>query len=712
MRIVCKLPLLIVSLALLSAAISGLSAYTKSSSQLIEASEARLSGLAEARRGQVSAMLETLGQDAEIFATNTAVIEALRDFVDAVITLQKSSGNAATYLTKTYVEGNPNPPGKRHLSSGAMDISDWGGAHVRHHPAFVKIMETRGLSDILLIDSIGHVVYSTAKNVDLMQDLRADAYKTTSAGRLFERIFKNPRGASLHFADLGHYAPAGAPVALVAAPISSSGDEFLGAIMLEIPLAKLNSILNEPSGLGNSGEAILIGADGYRRNDSRFVAGGKALRARIDNAATRAGLGGEKGVVATEDAAGRHLLAAHVPLAFLGTGWALILQSDVDEILAPVTSTRDFMLLGGFVTLVIAGAIGFVFAGRITRPISAITMAMNSLAQGDTSVRIPSSDSRDEVSEMALAVLVFKDNAIEMRRLQDSQEEMKRQGEVERRQTLNDLADHFGASISSVVETVTAAATELETAATSMTALAEEVSQKSSAASQAAEHTTANVESVAAAAEELTASVAEIGHHVGRASAIADTAVEEADRANSIIQGLAEAANRIGEVVTMISTIAGQTNLLALNATIEAARAGDAGKGFSVVAGEVKNLANQTASATEEISRQIASVQRATSDAVGAIQVISGTIGDINSIAVTIAEAVHSQNDATRDIARNINEAAASTRDVSDNVSGVNQAANQSHASAGTVMGSVKTLSGQADSLRTGVTEFLNTIRT
>ncbi len=711
MRIAQKLPIVIVSLVLASATLSGLVAYSRSSSQLVDASKARLSGLAEARRGQVVAMFEAFGQDAEILAANAAVVSAVKSMADAVLAMDRSTHQTAKTVRETYIDRNPNPAGKRYLLSGSMDPTEWGMAHTDYHPTFRKILERRGLGDILLVNSVGRVVYTTAKNTDLLEDMTSPQFKATPPGRLFEQLFKQHKPGQVLFTDFTNYAPAGTPSAFVASPIIDTGDEFVGVLMLELPVTRLDALLNDPSGLGQTGEAILVGADGKRVNNSRFEGRGKALVDTVDNDAVTAGLAGASGIVSTKDAAGKSLLAAHSPIAFSGAKWTLVIEAEVAEILEPVAEMRTSLIIGGLVVLLVAGAAGLWFAGRISKPISAITASMNRLAEGDTSVAIPSSDGKDEIGEMARAVGVFRNNALEMSRMQGMQEEAKRQAEAERKDAINQVVDRFGASIASVVDGVTLTAEELKKTAGTMTELAEEVSRKASVVAQAAEHTTANVETVAAAAEELTASVGEISRHVAQASDIAGTAVQEANRANAMIAGLAEAADKIGEVVNLINEIAAQTNLLALNATIEAARAGEAGKGFSVVASEVKNLANQSARATDEIRQQITSVQSAARGAVDAIRGISGTIGQINTIAGTVADAVRNQGQATHDIARNIQEAAASTRDVSDNVGGVNQAADQAHSSAGKVMGAVQTLSSQAGTLRGGVDEFMTKVR-
>jgi methyl-accepting chemotaxis protein len=174
---------------------------------------------------------------------------------------------------------------------------------------------------------------------------------------------------------------------------------------------------------------------------------------------------------------------------------------------------------------------------------------------------------------------------------------------------------------------------------------------------------------------------------------------------------LSEAAGRIGEVVDLINDIAGQTNLLALNATIEAARAGEAGKGFAVVAQEVKNLANQTAKATEEISTQIEAIQDQTVGAVDDIRGIRDIIGEINEISVTIAAAVEQQGVSTREIARNVQEAARGTGEVDANIGKVNEAAGDTGAAAGQVMSATESLTKRAEGLSQEVESFLAGIR-
>jgi methyl-accepting chemotaxis protein len=347
----------------------------------------------------------------------------------------------------------------------------------------------------------------------------------------------------------------------------------------------------------------------------------------------------------------------------------------------------------------------------VGKPLDQMTRAMTSLAEGDLDAAIPGTARNDEIGEMASAVQIFKDNAIEKVRLEEEQAAAAQRAEEEKRQTMLELADRFEESVKEVVDGVSSSATQMQATAQQMSSTAEETSRQSSNVATASDQATANVQTVAATAEELSASIAEIGRQVGQATRIAQNAVDESESANETVQGLAEAAQRIGEVVNLINDIAGQTNLLALNATIEAARAGEAGKGFAVVAQEVKNLANQTAKATEEIAQQISSVQDETNGAVDAIQRIRGIITEISDISTTISSAVEEQGVSTQEIARNVQQAAKGTQEVNSNIENVNKAAGETGSAAGQVLTASQEMSHQAENLRAQVDQFLVEIR-
>ena len=273
------------------------------------------------------------------------------------------------------------------------------------------------------------------------------------------------------------------------------------------------------------------------------------------------------------------------------------------------------------------------------------------------------------------------------------------------------LATDFEKTVSAIVDSVAAASEELGQTARSMSATADQTQEKSSTVAAAAEEATATAQSVAGAAAQLTSAIAEISARAGEAAETSGSASEQARKTGETMGVLKEAAEKIGEIVSLIENVAEQTNLLALNATIEAARAGEAGKGFAVVASEVKSLASQTAKATEQISDQIGHVQSVVTEAVDAIEKVSISIDQVNSVSASISAAVEQQNAANAEISRNTEQTAESAGSVSHTITEVLSGAQETSSAAGGVVGAAEELGRQAEQLRTDAANFLEQIR-
>lgn len=385
----------------------------------------------------------------------------------------------------------------------------------------------------------------------------------------------------------------------------------------------------------------------------------------------------------------------------------VILTEETHQIIE--TAEIEMVVVG--VLGIVIGAVAAISIGNATaNPIVQITEVMTKLASGAMDTQVPSKQRKDEIGKMAKALDTFKEGMIEANRLNELQL-LEAKAKETQRQRMEEVSKKFESDVTGVVNTVSASTEQVHGSSQGMATIADDTARRSSAVAAASEQAAANVQTVASAAEELTASIHEIASQVGRGTTIADTAVAKVEGANEQVKGLAEAAEHIGEVLALITDIADQTNLLALNATIEAARAGDAGKGFAVVATEVKNLAAQTAKATEEITTQVNDIQQATGDAVHAILDIGDTINELREIATTVAAAVEEQGAATSEIARNVEEASHGTTEVTRNIRAVSEGANDTGASANEVITVIDDLASQNRVLTEQVRWFLSEIK-
>ncbi len=361
-------------------------------------------------------------------------------------------------------------------------------------------------------------------------------------------------------------------------------------------------------------------------------------------------------------------------------------------------------------TLLVAG-LSFSVGRRTIRPIEDLSVVVRRLANNDLDVTVPALRSNNEISEIASAVIVFKDNAVRIRTLEIEKKEDEEKRSQQKKASMEALSHRFEETIGGLVAEVAQNIDGMRDLADENAKMAENTRRQTTLVASSSEQSMENVNAVSTAAEELAATVREISAQVTQAVQKSMETTEQTRHGAERVKTLTNAADRIGEVISLIQEIAEQTNLLALNATIEAARAGEAGKGFAVVASEVKSLSHQTAKATEDIRAQIEEIQTASTETAATIRAIAEAVTALNEMNTSISSAVEQQGASTNEIAFNAQEAAKSTCDVSGGVEALSKVSDEGERNASAVLEKCEFLKKFSENLALEVSKFVSIVR-
>jgi len=866
LKIAHQLPLLIVGAGLLVGLSLGFSTYFNAAASLENVEREKLLVALEGRNATLETYLTGLRQDLEIVASNVTTHWALAGFEEGWAEFEEDQTEK---LQNLYIHDNQHPLGQKHQLDAADDDSIYSEIHALYHPWFRSVLEERGYYDIFLFDKEGNLVYSVFKELDFATNMETGKWRDTDLAN----AFRSARDDGQAFYDFRAYAPSSdAPASFISRAIFDEEQEFLGVLAFQMPVDRINAILQEASGLGETGETFLVGSDTTMRSDSRFSDEQTMLRRQIDMKAIEYAFAGEQGASNEISHEGNEVVVAYMPVNFAGVNWALLAQIDQAEIMAPVVKLGIETTTIASVILVFLFGLGWMMAKSIVTPLNEIVQAVDKLARGE-SVKVPGSNRGDEIGVLGRSLDTVYQRGLEAARLRSAlnscstmvmvvnrhfgviyanpaltsffqrfedkiqaslpnfkasnvvgehlnsfgeqlsqfeaaakmsgtnkvsvtfggrrldlavspvhnesnvflgivlewvdvtvdlsmQEEIDRviaaarQGDFDQQINLQDVdgvyrklgegmnqmtgviahatcelgtmleamakgdlsnridanfqgklgelkdhANNTACQLASIVADIKVTASEVASAAANINSGTDDLATRT-------EQAASNLEETAAATEEMAATVKLNAKNAKTANQRAGTANQTAndgsavvERAVSAMDGIATSAGKITDIIGVIDEIAFQTNLLALNASVEAARAGEAGKGFSVVAQEVRQLAQRSAQAASDIKSLIQDSNNQVKDGV---ELVNQAGQALNEILTSIGDVVN----IVKGISTASQEQASGVEEINCSISGMDEMTQQNAALVEESTASAKMLSDQARKLTEAMTYF------
>lgn len=624
--------------------------YVEASNALENEAFQKLTAIKEIKANQIEDYFEERQADAAVLSADPIVTDSLPQFSDAF----KSGINSA----------------------------EWSKVENKYAHELEFYAKEYGYYDVLLIDDSGNVVYSVAKESDLGTNLLNGKY---SDSNLADAYRSGTRAISL--VDMTMYEASNEPAMFIAGPVVSNG-KTIGVVAVQLPPEDIDAIMNEKSGMGETGETYLVGQDNLMRSDSRFSADSTILAKSIKTVATTEALAGKTDTEIIDDYRGVSVLSSYTVIEFDTFKWAVISEIDKSEAMASVSTLRNIAIVSVMSAAAIVAVVAFYFARTITKPVSEVVDVTKKIAGGDLTVSI-SNNSKDEIGQLSNSVQVMLSSLREL------------VGEVQK----------SSMNVSSTAQEMAASSEELASTATQISGTITDISKgtqmqsaKSQDVSKAMVDMTQSVQEVAVNSQKAAENSIESNKLIQNLGIISQDLIKKMDRikgasedsANQIGQ-LDGKSKQIGEIVNLITSIADQTNLLALNAAIEAARAGEHGKGFAVVADEVRKLAEESGTAAKEIAKLIKEMQVGTDNTVsamknGSVEVSNGAKSLVEAVEMVgkVVETSNEMSTMVQEIAAAAQEQAASIQEITSSVEEISAISEQSAAGTEETMASVQ----------------------